>query len=916
MKAAAGRILFDAAALILSIWICRPAVAEGLALDIPCQKFILPNGLTLVVHEDHKVPLVAVSVLYHVGSKNEPPGRTGFAHLFEHLMFKGSEHYNKEYNGALEPLGATDLNGTTDEDETLYIQTVPTSALDVVLFMESDRMGYLANVIDQARLDEVRGVVENEKRLAQDSPYGQVWDSIASNSYPANHPYAHRSIGSMEDLNAASLGDVRNWFHQYYGAANVVVSIAGDVDTKTVKAKVERYFGEIPAGPPLTRQSSSVARMQGAHRMTMRDRVPLPRIYKVWNVPERTDPESVLLDLASDGLVLGKTGRLYERLVYRDKVATDVEAGLVQREIGSQFYVAVTAAPGVDLGTIEKSVDDEMARFFSQGPTEQELARVKAQFFATFARNSERVGGWRGQSVMLAEAEVYGGSPESYKAVLSRVEEATREKIRHAATEWLGGGVLTVEVQPFPAYQTSAAIDRSSLPEPARLPEPSFPAVQDFTLGNGLRVKLAERHSVPIVNFDLVVDAGYAVNDSLHFGLASLTMAMLDQGTTTRKALDISHDLADLGVTLKRRTDLDTNTISLSASRSTLEPCLQLLADVVLNPTFDEGELVRVRAERLAALEKDKLTPFLAALRVLPSALYGKGHPYAQPHRGVGTAASLGGLTAAELRTFHRTWFQPGNATLVVAGDITAGELRVILEKTFGVWRGTGRWPKKDLPVRDRPPGNVVYLIDRPEAPQTQILAATLGPPRANPDEDALQLANAVLGGALESRLFANLRTDKHWSYGANSFFWDARGQRPFIVSTPVQTDKSAQAMREIVAEIRGLNGQKPITPAELAAAIKSQILSFPGLWETSEAVSASLAEIVRYNLPEDYYNGYAAKREAVTLDEVRAAAKNLIDPDHLVWVVVGDRAKIESDVRGLRLGEVKTVDADGNPVP
>jgi zinc protease len=375
-------------------------------IEIPYQKFTLPNGLTLIVHEDHKAPIVAVNVWYHVGSKNEKPGRTGFAHLFEHLMFNGSENYDKDFFGPLERAGATDMNGTTNEDRTNYFQNVPTNAVDLALWMESDRMGHLLGAISQAKLDEQRGVVQNEKRQGENQPYGTVWDFLTPKLYPANHPYSWTVIGSMADLDAAALDDVKDWFRTYYGAANAVIVVAGDIDAKTAKQKVEKYFGDIPAGPPVARQESWIAKRSGSQRGVLQDRVPQARIYKVWNIPGWGTPEADYLNLVSELLSSGKSSRLYKRLVYEEQIATDVSAYLDLREIGSLFVIEATARPGVDLAKVERAADEELRRFLAGGPTPAELRRVKTQFRAGFIRGVERIGGFGGKSDVLAQGEV------------------------------------------------------------------------------------------------------------------------------------------------------------------------------------------------------------------------------------------------------------------------------------------------------------------------------------------------------------------------------------------------------------------------------------------------------------------------------------------------------------------------------
>ena len=458
----------------------RPAApATRPEIDIPFQTFVLKNGLRLIVHEDHKAPIVAVNVWYHVGSKNEKPGRTGFAHLFEHLMFNGSENYKGEFFTPFQQAGATDQNGTTNEDRTNYFENVPRNALDLALWMESDRMGHLLGAIDQAKLDEQRGVVQNEKREGENEPYGTVWEFLTPRLFPPNHPYSWTTIGSMEDLNAAKLDDVKEWFQTYYGPANAVLVIAGDVDPKTAREKAEHYFGDIPSGPPVGRQGAWVARRTGSQRGVLQDRVPQARLYKVWNVPGWGTAESEFLNLVAQVLSEGKTSRLYRRLVYDEQIATGVAASLEAREIGGLFVIQATARPGDDLAKVERAVNEELARFLRTGPTPAELARAKTDYQAGFVRGIERIGGFGGKSDVLAQGAVFAGRADFYRTRLERVASATPADLLRTARQWLGDGDYTLEVRPFPGYQTaSTGADRSKLPEPGALPDAKFPALR------------------------------------------------------------------------------------------------------------------------------------------------------------------------------------------------------------------------------------------------------------------------------------------------------------------------------------------------------------------------------------------------------------------------------------------------------
>jgi len=891
------------------------AVDVGQDIDIPFEKFILPNGLTLVVHEDHKAPIVAVNVWYHVGSKNEKAGKTGFAHLFEHLMFNGSEHFDDDYFKAVEPVGATDLNGTTNEDRTNYFQNAPKEALDLLLWLESDRMGHLLGAITQGKLDEQRGVVQNEKRQGENQPYGLAWERLSKAMYPAGHPYSWTVIGSMDDLNAASLEDVQEWFKTYYGAANATVVVAGDVEAQEVLEKVKHYFGDIPSGPPLVRQSAWVAKRTGTHREIAQDRVPQSRLYMAWNVPEWGTVTLDQLGLVGDVLADGKNSRLYKRLVYEDQIASDVQVMLSEGEIGGAFLIMATARPGQDLSTVEAAVNEELARFLDKGPTRQELERVQTQHLAGFIRAAERIGGFGGKSDVLAENQVYGGSPDFYKTTLDRVRQAAPRDLRDAARAWLSDGVYILEIHPFDKFTVSdTSADRSKLPQPEIKAEVEFPELQRAALDNGLRLVLAERHAVPVIRFALVVDAGYASDFGQRAGTAKLAMNMLDEGTAFRTSLEISDELARLGATLSAGSSLDSSVVTLSALKANLDASLEVFADVVLHPSFPESELERLRQEQLDAVQQEKVSPFPMALRVFPRLIYGAGHPYSNPFTGSGTEESVAGIGTAEVHSFHETWFRPNNATLVVVGDTTMNEIRPRIEALFRGWK-QGDVPSKTLAMVKPSQASKVYLIDRPGSIQSVIIAGQIAPPKSYPRDLALDAMNQVLGGSFTARINMNLREDKHWSYGARAVMPDARGQRPYLFYGPVQTDKTSESMVEIRKEVAGIKGDMPITAGELDKVRDNKTLKLPGAWETIASVEDSIQEIVQFGLPDDYYRTYADQVRGLSLEDLQTEADKVLLPDQLIWVVVGDRAKIEEGIRKLGYGEIQVVDADGNVV-
>ena len=882
-------------------------------IDIPYQKFVLENGLTLIVHEDHKAPIVAVNLWYHVGSKNEKAGRTGFAHLFEHLMFGGSQHAPGSYIKAMENVGATDVNGTTYFDRTNFFEDVPTSALDYALWMESDRMGFLD--LSQKTLDLQRGVVQNEKRQDENQPYDLTEEHFPENTYPAGHPYSWDVIGEMSDLDAASFKDVQDWFKTYYGPSNVVLVLVGDIDAKTAREKVEKYFGSIPAGPPVTHQRVWIAKMTGTHREITQEHVPLPRLYKVWNVPQFGSADADYLELVSACLGQGKTSRLYKRLIYDDQIASDVTVGVDAREIGGQFYIQVTARPGHNLDEIEKEIDEELARFLKEGPTPTELERVRTRYMANFLRGIERIGGFGGKSDRLAEYAVYTGDPGGYKVTLERVRKATAQDLKSAANRWLGDGVYIAAVQPFPDYKiTAGGADRSQSPALGPPPELKLPKLQRATLSNGLKVILAERHGVPLVNLWMAVDAGYAADQFATPGTAKLTGTLLIDGTRTRNALEISDQTALLGAQLQPYSNLDFSFIRLSALEPKLDPSLDLFADVILHPSFPEADFKREQKLQVDAIQQEQSEPIPMALRVFPGLLYGRGHAYGNPLTGSGTAASVKKITRDDLVKFHEVWFRPNNATLVVAGDTTLAELTPKLEKLFAGWK-RGEVPLKNVSAVRLAPKPLVYIVDKPGAGQSVILAGTVAAPPNTPVEIAIQAMNDDLGGTFSSRLNMNLREDKHWAYGAGSLLWSARAQRPFIVWAPVQTDKTKESLVEVNKELRAILADRPVTAEELARIKANETLSLPGSRETLNEVGNSITDLVQFGWPDDYYNTMTGKINALTTGDLDATAKQIVHPDNLVWVVVGDRAKIEKGIRELGLGEIRFIDADGNPI-
>jgi len=892
------------------------AHAAEISVDIPYERFVLDNGLTLIVHEDRKAPVVAVNVWYHVGSKNEKRGKTGFAHLFEHLMFNGSENYNFDYFKAMEPIGATSLNGTTNFDRTNYFQTVPTAALDQVLFLESDRMGHLLGAIDQPKLDEQRGVVQNEKRQGENRPYGSLFRKLLPHVYPFHHPYSWSTIGSMEDLDAASLEDVHEWFQTYYGAANATIVLAGDISPEDALERVTHFFGDIPPGPPVTRAKSWVAKRTGTQKLVIQENVPQVLVIRVWNVPGYGEADNQNLRIAGAVLSDGKSSRLHKRLVLEEGLATQVGASPFSNEIGGLFLVQVFVKPGEDAQRVESILDEELARFIDGGPTREELERVRAQATMSFVSGAQRVGGFGGKSDLLAMGQTYLGRPDYYQEILSRLQSVSREEVRESAEMWLTDGDLRITVEPRPPLTASTEkADRSSLPEPGDVVVPTFPEFERATLANGLEVILLERDDLPLVQMRMETPSGHARDPVSMRGLAGMTLNMMEEGTKKKSGLEISEELANLGSELGVNFNNDTGSLVLTTLSDRLEDSLEIFADVIVNPTFPDSELGRLTGEALAGIEQEKANPNQLGLRIIPPILYGADHPYGQPGTGSGTVDSIPKITRADLVRFHGENVVPNASTLIVVGDTTMAALKPRLESAFRNWKATDQMPDTTIPIVTAGGRRTLYLVDKPGAPSTVFSNSVLIPSAQDEDEIPSLIMNDVIGGSFTSRINMNLREEKHWSYGSRSRLYQSYGQGVFSPYATVQTDKTAESIKEVMRELDEYVGEHPATEAEVQNAQQRRLLGTPGSYESIGAVSNALSRLVKLGLPDDYYRTYFDKLAGVSASDVHRAAERYIKPEDGVWFVFGDKEKIGAGICELDLENFVELDADGNEI-
>jgi zinc protease len=904
--------------LVFQIYLPTAAAQERPRFDrsryaIDHKKFVLDNGLTLLVHEDHSVPVVAVNIWYHVGSRNERRGRTGFAHLFEHFFFNGSENYPFGFREAMDDLGANNRNGTTSTDRTNFFEDVPASALERTLYLEADRMGFLAGNISAEMLERERGVVQNEKRQGENQPYGRVFSEISGKLYPYQHPYSWPVIGTMEDLNAASLDDIKEWYRTYYGPNNAVISLAGDITPERALELVKKYFDGIAPGPPLPRTEKWSPALERSIRDEMQDRVPQARIYRAYHAPTWREKQLQHLSLFADVLAGSKSARLGRRLVYEKEMATDVGAFVREGELSGEFYIIVTVKPGVEPAVVEREMDAVVNELLEKGPTAEELRRAQSRDLADFLRGAERLGGFGGRSDILAQSQTYGGSPDFYLDRLEWMATATPADVKTTANQWLKANHYTMLVKPLERLSAGKTdIDRKQLPALSAPPEITFPDVQRAKLKNGLNVILLERRSAPIVNVALAVDAGISSDSKAKAGLATLALDLMDEGTKTRDAFRIVDELDALGARLSTASLLDMSLVRLQATAENLRPSLAVMADVVLNPAFPADQFAIQKQRRIAQIAQEKASPTALAQRILPSILYGADHAYGKPASG--TEETVGVVTREDLMRWHSEWFKPGSSTVIVTGATTLAEVVPMLEEAFGSW-APGTAPQKNLAAVPRTPGRKVYLIDKPGAPQSVIVAAHISEPAGQKEDLAAEPLFRNFGGMSTSRLNRNLRLDKHWSYGTSGQLRSSRGQRAFLVVAPVQTDKTKESMSEVAKEIRDVAGARPVTGEEFESIMRNMTSRLPGRFETLGALEGAAIDLVNYKLADDYWAQYGANMRNLTEAQLAEAAKKFVRPDEVVWIVIGDLATVETGVRELGFGDVVRLDADGKTV-
>src|ERR1700676_3640451 len=794
---------------------------------IKFEKYTLPNGLVVILSEDHRLPLVSTNIWYHVGPANELPGRTGFAHLFEHMMFEGSKHVpGNGHIRFLEAAGASDLNGTTDFDRTNYFETLPSNQLELALWLESDRMGYLPDQLDQASLTNQQDVVRNERRQSiENSPYGIVEEAVFHKLFPKAHPYYADVMGSHADIQAAKVEDVRNFFKLYYAPNNASLAIVGDFDSEKAKELVEKYFGPLKRGAPVPKIAAVTPTIDSERRAVIHDQVELPRVYMAWLTSSIFKPGDAAADLASEIIGGGKSSRLYKKLVYEKQIALDVSASQQSLILGSVFEIVVTARPGHTANEMEKAVDEELAAFRKNGPTAVELERARNGTETGMIEGLQRLGGFGGVADRLNEYNHYLGNPGYFPQDVHRYQAATTDSIRAFAEAQL---------------KPTARVVVYGIPGKPDL-GPDVPTPQNLQKG-----KSTGGESVN-------PDAAWRENPPMPGTAHALNLPVPDIFKLSNGLTVYYHYRAGLPV---------------------------VAADIVLHPTFPPDEVERRRASRLAAFTDERSDPDTIVARTGVSALFGTHHPFGYDNSG--TEPSIKAMTREDMMNFWKTHYVPNNAALVVSGNIPAEDLKALAESKFGAWKG-GELREPQIGAPETTKAKII-VVDRPGAQQTMVRLLQLGVARATPDYPALEVMNSELGGLFSSRINLNLREEHGYTYGAGSSFVYRRSLGYFGAGGGIRTDVTAPAVTEILKEIRRMIDPQ-MKPEELSLAKDSQSRSLPGIFETNSGEAGALSELFMYSLARDYFSSLPERLNAVTAEDAETVAKKYLHPDQLILV-------------------------------
>jgi zinc protease len=924
-----GAVVLAAVGASPALAASRAVRSEGGVPSVVLEKYALANGLQVVLARDDHLPQIAFELRVHVGAMDERPGVTGFAHLFEHLvLFGGTRHIPEGMAGKiLDAAGATDGNGTTTFEGTNFFFTLPAHEIELGLWVQAERLGYMLDVLDRKALANQKDIVRNERRQRiENEPYGLAREALYKTMFLPPHPFHGALIGTHGDIQAATLDEVKAFSKAYYRPGNATLVLVGDFEPTQARKLVDRYFGSLSAGEPAPRAAVVQPRPTAEKRLVVTDQVQLPRLFIGWHTPAAYRPGDAAMTLAASILGEGPASRLYQRLVYQQQIAQQVSVEQWSHQPGSIFSIEVTARPGHTLAELEKAIDEELAGLAAKPPSQEEVTRARNLFETRAYGRLERL---IDLAHRLARYNQLTGDPGFLAREQALMQAVTPEDVRQTVAAYLTRSSRVV-VHAVPGKQdlgppvpTPPPPDRSdgseqesvNPPEPwrSRRPRPgaprpvALPQGRSLVLPNGLTLIHAPSRGVPLVSAVLVVRAGTMANPEALPGLAAFTVAMLPEGTRRRGAGQLAADFARLGTSLDVNSGTDDARLSLTCRKASFPAALDILAEVVEEPAFAPVEVERQRQHRLARLLQRRQDPSATAEVISSAALFGPRHPLGQVAR---AEAALRKTTRDDLLAFWRAHYRPEQAALVVAGDLSFDEMKELAVSRLGGWKGEpASKAQLGTTVHGAPTAARLVLIDAPGAAQTALQAIAFAPRGTARDAAGFRVMNALL----EERLGERLRRQKGYTYGVQPIFFPARDLGTVVIRGNVRTDVTGPAVADLLAEIRKVRDQ-PAPRAVLDRVRTIEVASLPSLLDTDGQLARRFATLWVQGLPLDHYArlpGQLARADSAT---ARQLARKYLAPERIIVVAVGDRVAIATQLEALGL-PTERWDADGNPV-
>jgi zinc protease len=887
-------------------------------LKISYEKYVMPNGLQVILHTDHSDPMISYAIMYHVGSSREIPGKTGFAHLFEHLLFGGSENVpSGTFDKIIEGVGGTN-NGFTTRDITTYFEMFPKNALEKVLWLESDRMGFFINSITQHTLAVQQNVVSNEKRQGEDnSPYGFTEYVIDKNLYPSDHPYNWEVIGEMADLKSASLDDVKAYYGHFYGPNNATLVLAGDFNSDTVKMMISKYFGEIKSHGEVASRTALIPTLDKTKKLFHEDNFAnVPEITLVWPAPQSYQKDTYALDFLAKILADGKKAPLYKVLVKEKKLTSRTSAYNNSSELAGEFTITIRADEGKSLKEIEDAVNEGFSRFEKDGITEKDIERVKASSEKNFY---EGINSILGKSFQLAFYNTFLNDPgyiekdiENIKAVtLNDVKMAYEKYIKNkphivtsfvpkGKTDMIADGSLPAGVKEENIKEASqvaiagtsdekivkspSTMDRTVEPPAGKAPEVKVPQVWKATLANGLQVYGIQNTELPLVEFSLVINGGVFQDKTDLPGVASMVASVLPQGTKNLTPEELEEQTELLGSSINMYAGREEMSISASALSRNFEKTTALLKEILLEPRWDTAEFSMAQTRTRNSIIQSEAQPRSVASLLFNKLLYGTDNIFGYNTRG--TKESIGKITMADLKNYYDRNFSPGISRILVAGNVTKEQVLTALKPFETEWKSKEvKWNTYQVP--QNPDKSQIYFVDVPGSRQSVIYVGYLALSRNDPDYVKADFVNYRLGGAFTSILNQILREQKGFTYGASSYFQEMKSKAPFVAATSVRSDATFESVKIIKEEMEKYrNG---VNEKDLQFIKDCMILSNALRFETNGSLVGMLSTMSKYGLPDDYIKKEENVIKGMTIEEHKAITDTYIVPDKMYYVIVGD---------------------------